>query len=91
MRKKIFVEDTGTVISVDTTVDINTATGHFLDVTRPDGSTVIWNATKNGTFLEYITKEGDLSQSETYIIRARIETPAGNWRGTETTFKVFAI
>ena len=91
MRNEIFVGDIGTVISVDTTVDIEAATVHVLDVIFPDETTAIWVATQNGDFLEYTSQAGDLDQSGTHIIRARIETPAGKWRGTETTFKVHAV
>ena len=91
MRNEIFVGDIGTVISVDTTVDIEAATVHVLDVIFPDQTTTTWVATKNGDFLEYTSKDGDLEQSGIYIIRVRVETPTGKWLGTVTTFKVHAV
>ena len=91
MNNKVFVGDVGTIISVDTTVNIEDATVHVLDVIFPDSTTATWVATQNGEFLEYTSEDGDLDQYGIHIIRARIETSAGKWRGTETTFRVHAV
>ena len=85
----IIAGDEGTVITVDTGASLAGTSVHVIDVTKPDGETVSWPAqVVDDQFLEYTAEAGDLSQAGNYIVRARIESTAGKWRGRETIFEV---
>mgnify|MGYP001250098987 CR=1 FL=1 len=84
------VGDTGTIIRVDTLMDLVGATTIELLVTKPDGESVTWPGEANGTEITYKTTTNDLDMAKSYIVRSHVVTPAGEWTGNPATFTVDA-
>ena len=81
-NKKIHQGDIGTKLVFDMgddvePGDISTAR---IDVKKPDGSFIRWDAVINGTLIEYTTKIGDLDQAGRYAFQPYVILTAG-WVG----------
>jgi len=77
--RRIFVGDTGTLISVDTLSDLTGATTALIKYIKPSGSRGSWGGTLNGTRIEYRTQTGDLDEIGDYKIYVYVELP--DWSG----------
>jgi hypothetical protein len=87
---KIYVDDVGTVITVDCGSDLEGATEAVLLVRKPDGIEVSWPATIiaiDGVkrFLRYVTHAGELDQPGTYKVQAKVLVPG--WSGRVGRFR----
>ncbi len=73
-----YVGDEGTVILVDTEIDLTGSTSYQFEVKKSDDSTVQWPATipagmgEADGFLTYTTIAGDLDQAGIYKLQARV-------------------
>jgi len=99
--EEIHLNDIGTVFEIpllDCDVaasDINTATVKTVFFMKPDGTTLV---TKDAEFktdgtdaiIQYTTIDGDLDQTGTWKIQARVTLPIGTWSSEIKTFKVYA-
>lgn len=84
MTSKYYVGDTGTEILVDCGSTITGATNTKLKVKKPDGTTVEWTATIDGTdYLKYTTLSADFSVAGTYFLQASLTL--GGWSGLGET------
>ena len=90
MADKIYVGDIGTVIDVDCNETITGATGQKLIVKKPNGTTVEWTATIQGTdTLRHITIANDLDVAGEYLIQPYLTLSGWTGRGKTARFKVY--
>jgi hypothetical protein len=82
MAQKIYVGDTGTVITLDCGQDISSATVRTIEVRKPDGSTTAWTATASGAnSITYTTLAGTFDQAGEWRLQASVTLPTGEWLG----------
>ena len=90
---KIYTDDVGTLISLDTGLSASTlatATTKEIRTLRPDGTIVTWAGTVNASKVEYVTKAGDLSLAGTYKMQVYLVLPGWTGRGDTVSMKVLA-
>jgi hypothetical protein len=79
---KLYVGDTGTVITLDCGQDISAATARAIDVRKPDGSTTSWAASASGTnSVAFTTLAGTLDQAGEWRLQSSVTLPSGEWLG----------
>lgn len=87
--EELCIGDWGTEIVLDTKEDISTATEYQIVGTKPDGTTVEWDAViEDTTKVLYVTEEGDIDLAGTWVLRSRVVSPAGHWTGNRAKVKV---
>lgn len=87
---KIYVGDTGTVITLDCGQDISAASARSIEVRRPDGTTTSWAAVASGSnAIAYTTLAGSLDMAGRWKLQARITLPSGVWRGETAVLDVY--
>jgi hypothetical protein len=81
----IYSGDIGQLISIDTLIDLSEASSTQFQVSRPDGSIVIWNnltistgSTGLQSVLTYVTRINDLGLAGEYKLQPYIVTPSFN-------------
>lgn len=89
MTSKTYVGDVGTLIELDTGVDISTATSVKVSAQKPDGETVLWTGMISGTKVQYATMPDDLDQAGRWLLQAVVTLPTGTWRGGVSTLVVY--
>jgi len=90
IREKIYVGNIGTVIDLDTEVDISTATSVKIAALKPDDTEVEWTGTIEGTtVVRYTTVADDLDQEGVWRLQAKVTTPSGTWLGNTVTMAVY--
>lgn len=83
---KLYIGDTGTVITLDCGQDISTATVRAIDVRKPDGTTTSWAASASGSnSVSFTTLAGTLDQAGEWRLQANVTLPSGEWLG-ETAY-----
>ena len=91
MTTKLYVGDTGTVITLDCGQDISAATVRLIEVRKPDGTTVSWSASASGAAsLAYTSLAGTFDQAGEWALQAHVTMPSGEWRGATARVDVFA-
>ena len=91
MAQKLYVGDTGTVITLDCGQDISGATARSIEVRKPDGSTGSWSATASGTnSIRYTTAGGTLDQAGQWVLQAKVTLSSGVWLGASVNVVVYA-
>lgn len=91
MATKVYVGDTGTVITLDCGQNVSTATARVIYARKPDGTLVTWTASASGTnFIAYTTLEATLDQVGIWKLQAGITLPTGEWRGESADLRVYA-
>ena len=88
---KLYVGDIGKVVNVYCKSVITEITGIALEIRKPDGTEVSWDASIYGTkYVRSVTQEGDLDQAGTY--RLQISFTLGECSGLSETglFEVYA-
>lgn len=84
---KIFINDIGTEILLDTSVNLTTASVTDIKYLKPNGSTGIWNASiQDDTKLKYIAIASDFDTVGEYRLQASVWLPS--WRGHGNTAKL---
>lgn len=89
---KVYKDDVGTVIELDTGVDLSDAYKVAIAVRKPDGTEEEWSASVNAqqpTRLYHVAAEGDLDQVGEYYVQASVTMPAWSGRGQTTSFFVY--
>ena len=90
MAYKHFVDEVGTVITVDCGCDITGATGTALKVKKPDGTEVSWTATiYDSNYLRYTTVSGDLDQVGVYYVQSYLTIGGWTGRGETAEFIIY--
>jgi len=90
---KVYVNDVGTVILLDTGVDLSGGT-LSIKYRKPDGATGSWSGTIANTSsgagkgISYTTVAGDLSVSGAWKLQAHAVLPNGTWSGETVTLFV---
>lgn len=88
---KVYVGDVGTVITLDTGVDISAATVREIKVSLPNGRSATWSAALSGTTaISFTTIANTLQLAGTYKLQAYVETPTWSGRGETVTLEVYA-
>jgi hypothetical protein len=83
---KLYVGDTGTVITLDCGQDISAATARAIEVRKPDGSTTSWAASSSGpNSVAFTTLAGTLDQAGEWRLQASVTLASGEWLG-ETAY-----
>lgn len=88
---KYYVGDIGTIILLDTKVDMSTygVTYTSIKVKKPDATEVEWLATVyNNSIIKYTIQSGDLDIAGQYNLQAYIESPSWSGRGDTVKFEV---
>lgn len=92
-ENKIYIGDTGLAIICDMNANISGATNIVLNVRKPDGTIVIWNAEEHSidgesNYVKYITQEDDLDQRGRYKVQPRATISGWTGRGETAEFRV---
>lgn len=88
---KVYVGAVGVVVKVDTQRNLSDVVNAKIMVRKPNGDIVEWPASIEGSYLVYVTKDGDLDVDGFYKIQAYIETTDGKKEYGETDgFYVYA-
>ena len=86
---KVFQNDLGTVLTIDTGTALAAATTTELHVLKPDGSTAEWTADSvSGDAMIYTTVAGDWADLGTYRLVAYLEFGGGTSKFTGTAFEI---
>ena len=82
--------DIGTVISLNTGVDISTGTLFSIEVKKPSTTTVSWAGVLGADHysVEHTIIVGDFTEAGTYTLQAKVTTPLGVWYGNSVTLVV---
>ena len=87
---KVYIGDTGTVITLDCGQDISAATARSIEVRKPDGTTASLAATASGTTsIRYTTLAGTLDQAGQWVLQAKVTLPSGVWLGASAELSVY--
>lgn len=79
----------GIGIVVETGIDLNSSTSSVLNVKKPQGSEVVWDAdVYQTTKVIYVTEEGDFDEVGLYYIQARVEFGDSIFFGETTVLQV---
>ena len=92
-ENKLYIDTIGTVVELDTLMDIHTATKSSIKVLKPDGSNTEWIGSITGisnTIITYTTVSGDLDKSGKYKLQSYVEMPDWKGRGETVTLDVSA-
>ena len=87
MSDKIYLNDVGTVFTIDMDSTITAATVRLIYVRKPDGTEDTWTATASDVNLLYTIASGDLDQSGIYKANGYVASTAGGWYYTGKTFQ----
>jgi hypothetical protein len=91
MSQEIYVGDTGTVLVLDCGQDISTATALSIEARKPNGDTVSWGGTLEGTSaVRFDTLADSLDAPGKWKLQSLVTTPAGVWRGKTVLLTVLA-
>jgi hypothetical protein len=86
---KIYVDNVGGVILLDTKTDISAATSIVIKVKKPDNSKAEWAAAVyNTTFVKYTTIADDLNMPGDYKVQAHFTLNGWTGRGETAKFEV---
>jgi hypothetical protein len=90
--QKVYVNDIGTEIILDTGVDISGAIVLKVEFRRPDGSVGSWVAAEDSvnTRLKYVTLAGDLKQAGVWKLQGYVELDNFKGRTATVDMEVFA-
>lgn len=88
---KHYINETGTVITVDCGEDITSATNTKLKVQKPDGTKVEWTTTiYDSNYLRYTTQSNDLDQSGEYIVQSSLTLSGWTGLGDSDSFEIYS-
>lgn len=90
-NSKVYQNDEGTLIRVNTYSDLSSATVTKIKVQKPSGASAEWNGSPNGTYVEYTTVSGDLDEVGAYVIYVYVETGSWKGHGEPDELKVWAV
>ena len=93
MSNKIYVGDIGFAVIADCGVDVTGAASVTFEVTKPDGTEVVWDAETTvvdgvPNYLVHYTREGDLDQPGTYKLQPKFRLFSWEGKGETAKFKV---
>jgi hypothetical protein len=71
--------DIGTVIILDTGVDLSGAVSSSIKYKKPNGTTGEWTATTSTTEIRYTTLAGDIDQAGDWELQGYVDL--GSWEG----------
>lgn len=84
----IHVEDVGVQITLNTGIDLTTASNTVIKYIKPSGAVGEWTATTDGNNIQYTTIEGDIDEEGNWIFQGYTEHEG--WKGhTEITAKEY--
>ena len=87
MTDKVYKNDIGTAIILDTTEDISTQTTLKILYMKPSGTEGEWIATVyDTTKAKYVTTSGDLSEKGLWYLQVYLELPS--WKGYGETVEM---
>jgi hypothetical protein len=89
----IYAGDIGTVILLNTGVDVSAATVKKMRVRKPSGTVVEWTATTppgQNNYLTYTTIAGDIDQAGVWSIQAQVTMASWSGVGNVAAFVVLA-
>ena len=88
MTDKVYKNDIGTAIILDTTENITTQTELKILYQKPSGLEGYWDASVfDTTKARYITTSGDLNEKGLWYLQVYLEIP--NWRGYGETVEMY--
>lgn len=90
-RDKIYVGHVGLPIICDCDQDVSAATVRKINVERPDGSVVVWDAVAHdSTHIKFVTIAGSLNASGKWRFQPEVTTPSfGPALGKSATLTVY--
>lgn len=87
---KVYIGDTGTVITLDCGQNISAATDRSIEARKPDGTAVTWAAVASGTdSIAYTTLAGDLDADGVWKLQAHVTLASGEWLGETVSLRVY--
>lgn len=89
---KVFKDDIGTKISLDTGIDITDSTDREIHYKKPSGSAGQWAAEKgtgeDKNTIFYITQKDDIDECGIWILQSFVKFTNGEWRGEKVEMEV---
>lgn len=90
MTSKVYLGDTGTVITLDCGQDVSSATARAIEARKPSGDVVSWTASASGAdAISYTTDDDDIDEVGDWRLQAHVTTAAGEWLGETVTLRVY--
>ena len=87
---KIYINDTGSSIILETGLVLTGALSLKIAVRKPDMTEIEWPAIIHGdTAVKYITVDGDLNMPGIWTLHSNVEMSDGEWLGESVSFEVF--
>lgn len=87
---KIYANDDGTAIILDTKEDLATATAYSIEALTPSNAELSWAATiVETTKLRHITATGELLAPGEWRFQAKVTFPDGTWYGDTVRAMVY--
>jgi len=95
MANKMYQGDVGTILRVNTNIDLSghTESSTYLNIKLPSGTEIIWDLEVEGSLedgiLYHTCEYGDLEQAGTYTGQVYVTFGANHWLGETFTFRVY--
>ena len=89
--RKIYVGDTGTLIGLNTLVDLSNSTTVSIIAEKPSGVTVTWTGFFNNTEVQYITNPTSLDEPGIWKLQSHVINPFGEWHGEVVYMTVYDL
>ena len=97
-NSKHYTGEIGSIVIVNTDVDLTTATTVELHVKKPDGTVVVWiptvytiQSSEPNQYLRYLTLSGDLDQAGKYYVQPYVVFPTWSGYGATADFLVYNL
>ncbi len=89
---KSYVGDIGTTITLETSVDLSSATTKEIKVRKPNGEKVTWTASVvSTTKLRFTTISGTFDQAGVWSFQAYVVLPSWTGHGHTATHTIYAL
>ena len=87
---KVYKNDIGTIITIDSGEDLSSATVKKIYFKKPDGTLGNWSASVvDTTKLRYTTEAGDLNMAGTWQFQIYVELPSWQGRGETESYQIY--
>ena len=80
--------DIGTIIKLDTDIDVSAAIDSRIDYKKPNGDTGSWTASTSTTFVQYTLTSGDLDMVGKWELQAYVDLTTWQGRSSIVTIPV---
>lgn len=88
---KIYVGDVGTVLKLDTKVDISDCSVFKIRYQKPDGTSDYWTAVRVGQKVRVISDANTWDQSGNWLYQSYVEEGSNKWHGEVISHRIYEV